>query len=222
VSTPFTFLLQGSLAYALDVVGRLAPGRLDDPTPCPGWDVRALVAHLTDSVTVLSGARTPSHAPADPDDPVSAFTEAVCLLLTRLPRRAWRAAGASGDPKSTGELATAVGAVEVAVHGWDVARACGCTRPLPAVIAVDLLELAPALVPSGTRPGLFGAPVRVLPAAAPGDRLVAFMGRSPAWPPAPRHPLRQADDLHGDRRGVRSGGNGPAPVSPPRPDDGPG
>ncbi|GAA1181097.1 TIGR03086 family metal-binding protein [Pseudonocardia alaniniphila] len=195
MSTPFTFHLQGSLAYALDVVGRLVPGRLDDPTPCPGWDVRALVAHLTDSVTVLSGART-SRATADPDDPVPAFTEAVCLLLARLPRRASRAVGTSENPRSTAELATALGAIEVAVHGWDVARACGCTRPVPAVIAVDLLELVPALVPPGTRPGLFGAPVRVLPGAPPGDGLVAFMGRSPAWaPPAPA----VADPLTGQR-----------------------
>ncbi|WP_433287107.1 TIGR03086 family metal-binding protein [Pseudonocardia sp. CA-142604] len=203
MNTPFLFHLQGSLAYALDVVGRVVPDRLDDPTPCPGWDVRALVAHLTDSVTVLAGARTPSRAPADPDDPVPAFTEAVCLLLTRLPRRASRASGASGHPKSTAELATAVGAVEVAVHGWDVARACGSTRPVPAVIAMDLLELVPALVPSGARSGLFGAPVRVPPGAPPGDRLVAFMGRSPAWAPPP------------------SCGNGPAPASRPRPEDGP-
>ncbi|MEN3270193.1 TIGR03086 family metal-binding protein [Pseudonocardia sp.] len=188
MSTRFAFLLQGSLAYALDVVGSLAPGWLDDPTPCPGWDIRALVAHLTDSVTVLSGAPTSCPATADPDDPVPAFTEAVCLLLTQLPRRASRAAGASGHPKSTIELATAVGAVEVAVHGWDVARACGCTRPLPGVIAADLLALAPTLVPAETRPGLFGAPVPVLPGAAPGDRLVAFTGRRPAWEPSARAP----------------------------------
>jgi hypothetical protein len=40
--------------------------------------------------------------------------------------------------------------------------------------------MAPALISDGTRPGLFDPPVGVPSRAAPGDRLVAFLGRDPA------------------------------------------
>jgi hypothetical protein len=70
-----------------------------------------------------------------------------------------------------------VGALEVAVHTWDVTWACQQSRRVPAIIATDLLELAPRIVPDQHRPGLFAAPVAV-PACTPaGDRLVAFLGR---------------------------------------------
>lgn len=165
------FLLQGALAYALDVVGVVVAGRLGDPTPCAGWDVRTVLTHLTGSVTVLRGGCPAGAAAVDPPDPVAAFIDAACLLL----------AGSAGPGGAAVERATAVGAVEVAVHGWDVARACGISRPLPRLIASELLVLAPSLVPDPVRAGRFGAPVSVPPGAAPGDGLVAFLGRCPTW-----------------------------------------
>jgi uncharacterized protein (TIGR03086 family) len=74
---------------------------------------------------------------------------------------------------------TSVGAVEIAVHGWDVAQACGHPRPIPPQLAKELLRLAPLLVTDADRPGRFAAPVAVPAHASPGDRLVAFLGRDP-------------------------------------------
>ena len=71
------------------------------------------------------------------------------------------------------------GAMEVGVHGWDIAVACGASRPLPAGLATVLLATAPLLVPAHTRPGLFADPVRLRDPARPGDELVAFLGRQP-------------------------------------------
>jgi uncharacterized protein (TIGR03083 family) len=159
------YLLQGALAYAVDVAGALPADVLDRPTPCPGWDVRTLVRHLAVGLAVLGGDR----APVPPDDPVPMLVETACLLLTRpvtLPPRA--------------EAVAATGAIEVAVHTWDLTRACGDTRPVPSLIAADLLLLAPRVVPGALRPRLFAAPVDVPVAAAAGDRLVAFLGRRPA------------------------------------------
>jgi uncharacterized protein (TIGR03086 family) len=76
-------------------------------------------------------------------------------------------------------LLACTGALEISVHGWDVARACGHDRPLPVPLAVDLLSVAPLLVDDADRPGRFAGPVDVPPSAGAGDRLLAFLGRQP-------------------------------------------
>ena len=100
---------------------------------------------------------------------------------------AWAAAdGAEGRlvtvadlPLTAAALARA-GALELAVHGWDIARASGLPRPVPAALATELLRVARQLVPSpAARHPLFGPPVTVPAEADPSDRLVAFLGRRP-------------------------------------------
>ena len=84
-----------------------------------------------------------------------------------------------GGHTLTSVLVAGTGAIEITVHGWDVARACGRTDPVPPALADELLDLAPLLVACTDRPGRFDRPVPVPPGAAPGDRLVAFLGRQP-------------------------------------------
>ena len=76
-------------------------------------------------------------------------------------------------------ILTSTGAIEVAVHGWDVARACGQHRPIPPLLAQELLEVAPLLVTQADRPARFAAPVRVSRLASPSERLIAYLGRDP-------------------------------------------
>ncbi len=85
------------------------------------------------------------------------------------------------DLELTSDVVAATGAVEVAVHGWDVSRACRQDRPVPPALAGDLLELCLLLVGAADRPTRFAAPVPVPPRASPSDRLVAFLGRQPWW-----------------------------------------
>jgi hypothetical protein len=79
-------------------------------------------------------------------------------------------------------LLAAVGAVEIAVHGWDVAQACGRPRPLPPALAADLFPVARCVVADGDRGVRFAEPVGVPTRSCPGDRLVAFLGRRPGPP----------------------------------------
>ena len=92
---------------------------------------------------------------------------------------------AIGDRELTTSLVVMAGAVEIAVHGWDIWMACGGRRahPLPG-LASDLLPIAALLTPRGARAGLFADPVHVSERAEPGDLLVAFLGRHPR-PAAP-------------------------------------
>jgi hypothetical protein len=85
-----------------------------------------------------------------------------------------------GCPMAAMVLVTA-GALEIAVHGWDVAQACGSREPIPAPLAAGLLRAAPLLVTDLDRRHLFAAPVRVTAAASPSDRLTAFLGRPALW-----------------------------------------
>jgi uncharacterized protein (TIGR03086 family) len=179
------FLLQGALAYALDIVGGLAPESMANPTPCPGWDVRSLLGHLVESVAVLcdgiaAGEFANETRPVTRTDPTAAFSVAACDLLTRLSTPSEHQILTVGHAAVPAELATAAGAVEVAVHGWDLATAAGRPRRIPRLIAAPMLELSSQVVPSAARPGLFAAQVPVSPRAEPGERLVAFLGRAPS------------------------------------------
>jgi len=94
-----------------------------------------------------------------------------------------------GLPVPAGVVAC-TGAVEIAVHGWDVSAARaragrgsaggeggGREAPIPAALATRMLRLGPLLVAG--REGLFGVPVEVPAQASPGDRLVGYLGRHP-------------------------------------------
>lgn len=83
-----------------------------------------------------------------------------------------------GDRQLTADLVAAVGALEIAVHGWDVAQASGSRLPIPPRLAASLLELAPLLVTDGERPQLFGARVTVGCEASASEKLTAFLGRT--------------------------------------------
>jgi hypothetical protein len=72
---------------------------------------------------------------------------------------------------------TAIGAIEMAVHAWDVSQACGTGQPIPEPLAAALLPTAVILISDEDRPCQF-APARRVPAGVTAsDRLTAFLGR---------------------------------------------
>ena len=114
-------------------------------------------------------------------------TDRVCGFRTRA--RAVLGAWAAGPPEDVlvGErpldvrVMAAVGAVEIAVHGWDVARACGQRRPIPDGLAAELLSVARCVVGEEDRGVRF---------ADTGRRAVPRTARGPAprrsWGAVPR------------------------------------
>jgi uncharacterized protein (TIGR03086 family) len=179
-------LLERAINYTLGSLHIVTPGALSLPTPCRDWDLRALLDHMNDSLLALNEAidigRVDLDVPVDGSDPtgdpVANLRDRACQLLG-----AWTAAGShlvsiAGSPLTAG-IVTSTGAIEVAVHGWDIARACGRHRPIPAPLAEELLELSPFFVTDDDRPTRFAAPVDVPPLAGPADRLLAFLGRHP-------------------------------------------
>lgn len=195
-------LLERAIRYALSAAGHTTPQLLTEPTPCPGWDLGTLLLHLGDSFDTLagslrartlepvggSGAEGPAGAPSAPGD-----GELVAGLAGRAAALLWACTEvpggqepvAAGDLRLTTGVVAITGAIEVAVHGWDISMACGTGGPVPSRLATELLPYAALLVPRHTRPGLFADPVPVPRRSCSGDRLVAFLGRQPR-PSAPR------------------------------------
>jgi uncharacterized protein (TIGR03086 family) len=122
-----------------------------------------------------------------PGDPVEVLRDQAANLLSSCygHHGPERLVLVGGLPLAAGIVAC-TGAVEIAVHGWDVSAARGRGDPIPPALAARMLGLCPLLVTG--REGLFAAPVEVSSGASPGDRLVGYLGRDPArrntlpWP----------------------------------------
>ncbi|MFG2085174.1 TIGR03086 family metal-binding protein [Spirillospora sp. NPDC048824] len=174
-------LMERAIGFALTSVQAVTPQMLPRRTPCASWDLEMLLLHLRDSLTALSEGASLGRVGIEPaslareDDPVSAVRVSAVRLL--------RASGALGrveigDRSLAGDLMAAAGAIEVAVHGWDIAQVSGERRPVPPGLADDLLKLCPLVVPEPRRP-LFDEPVEPGPDADAGERLIAYLGRRP-------------------------------------------
>ena len=189
-------LLEPSVCYALGVVVAVTPEILPRPTPCREWDLRMLLRHACESLAafgdgVEAGRVGLSPSVEDGDlaaDPARAFRDRAAQLLDAWtgPNLQRQVVDIAGCPLAASVMA-ATAALEVAVHGWDISRACGERQPIPDALATALLAIAPVLVPRTGRHPLFAAPVAVAATAGPSDRLTAFLGRSPGLAPRPGH-----------------------------------
>jgi uncharacterized protein (TIGR03086 family) len=110
----------------------------------------------------------------------AADTEAARTEAAQTGADDWSEIIAIADRRLTLGVMTGVGALEMAVHGWDISRACGHPQPIPGALAIGLLHISPLLVPRTGRAPLFGPPVTVPAIATPSDQLVAYLGRNPA------------------------------------------
>ena len=181
-------LLEPSISYALGAVLAVTPELLSRPTPCRGWDLRMLLQHSCESLAAIGEGIEAGRVGLDPAaedgvlaaDPAGAFRDRARQLLD-----AWTGPGhqrqvveIAGCPLAASVMSAAA-ALEVAVHGWDISRACGQRQPIPRALATSLLAIAPVLVPRDGRHPLFAAPVTVPATAGPSDQLAAFLGRAP-------------------------------------------
>ncbi|MFW6773251.1 TIGR03086 family metal-binding protein [Nocardioides sp. CPCC 205120] len=180
-------LLERALAWTCGHLARVRPDRLGAPTPCVGWDLAALLAHMEDALDAFAEAAAGFVVPVP--DPRSAGHPVPRVPLLQAKAAALLGAWARPTPRAvrTGSVAlptsvlVATAALEVAVHGWDVAVALDPAPPpaMPAALARDLLGVAGATVVAQDRPARFAAPVPPPLAATPGERLLCFLGRHP-------------------------------------------
>ena len=176
-------LCERTLEGAERVVASLRPDELTLPTPCSDWNVRQLLAHMTEvNRRFAAGAsgQPQMDASAAGDDPVAAY-----IASARAANAAWHSPGALERTLTlrlgpmTGAQAINLNIADQLMHTWDVAVATGRDRTLdPEVCTVVLEQSRQMLTPEfRAHVGAFG-PEQPCPADAPiHDRLAAFLGR---------------------------------------------
>ncbi|MEV4045355.1 TIGR03086 family metal-binding protein [Streptomyces sp. NPDC049744] len=180
------------------ILARLADGvrddRLADPTPCPDLAVRNLLGHLTGLAVAFRDAARKDLGPTTDTSPEASvpdigpgWREQLAAALGELAEawrdpQAWTGMTRAGGIDLPGEVAGAVVADELVIHGWDLARATGQEyTPDPAVLQAAHGLLAAAAEEAERDQGMFG-PVVAVPADAPLlERAVGLSGRDPGW-----------------------------------------
>ncbi|MEY9489417.1 uncharacterized protein (TIGR03086 family) [Streptomyces calvus] len=178
------------------IVARLAEHVTDDElaggTPCPEYAVRAMLGHILGLAVAFRDAARKDLGVTTDTSPDSAVPDIGPGWREELPKTldeladAWRDPAAwtgmtrAGGVDLPGEVAGAVVADELVIHGWDLARATGQDyTPDPAALRAVHDFLAAAAQESDRGP--FG-PVVPVPDDAPLlDRAVGLSGRDPGW-----------------------------------------
>jgi uncharacterized protein (TIGR03086 family) len=183
------------LARALDQAGAVIAAVSGDqtrlPTPCAGWDVQGLLAHVVrdDLRNFLMAARgeTPDWQ-APPQDLgagwVEDFRDDARELLEQ-----WRAADLDGLVAMPGGAEMPLRGradqqiAELAVHAWDLVQATGVDITLDPVLAEHALAWSrPMLLPQYRGPDKAFATEVPVPDDAPAyDRMAGWFGRDPHW-----------------------------------------
>jgi uncharacterized protein (TIGR03086 family) len=183
-------LLSSVMAKTGDVVAAVTDDQRRRPTPCPEYDVQTLMSHIVGWVRVFDAGAHGRSVEGDPakyqvgPDPAGEFRAAAESIVD-----SWRAEGldrqvlmSSGD-KIDGAMAFNMTLMEYLVHGWDLAVATGQPVPYTDDEAEAVLERAQTTLPPEYRgEGMpFGDIVPVADHAPAVDRLIAFLGREPAF-----------------------------------------
>ncbi|MDQ6526248.1 TIGR03086 family metal-binding protein [Nocardioides sp. LHD-245] len=174
-------LMQRALDYTSDALAAVTCADVDRPTPCTGWNLADLLAHMEDALDAFSEAADgavglSSAAPTPLEARVQSLQVKACALLG-----AWMDADqpyvdVGGHPLPVDAIAR-IAALEIAVHGWDVGRATGNGRPLPEPLAAALLPSALRIALTGDE--RFAPPLPVDIEAPAGVHVLALLGRRP-------------------------------------------
>ena len=182
-----------------DLVANVKDDALDRLTPCPAYSLGDLIEHVgglalaftaagrkeRNDYTEMTGAGDAARLGADWRDRIPRDLAALAQTWAEPAARTGMTRIAGNDTPA--EVVGLVLADELAVHGWDVARASGqayACEPDILEAALRFLQMfASPDAPAG--PEVPFGPARVLLAEAPLlDRVVGMAGRDPGWSPA--------------------------------------
>ncbi|GAA4708555.1 maleylpyruvate isomerase family mycothiol-dependent enzyme [Nocardioides conyzicola] len=154
-----------------------------------GWTARDVVGHLVEWFPAFLESGTGIRLDAGPsvaDDPAAAWHTHVAAVQQLLDDPAYADRVLSnphiGDvrlPEAVDRFYTA----DVFMHTWDLARATGQDETLDAETCAQMLAGMEPMDEMLRASGQYGARVPVSDDADPQTRLIAFIGRDPAWRP---------------------------------------
>ncbi|MQA02493.1 MAG: TIGR03086 family protein [Streptosporangiales bacterium] len=178
----------------LALVRRTTRADLVRPTPCAGWTLADLIEHMTAQNHGFAAAARGAGADEEVwhggplgDDPAATYAASVADVTTAFADADADAPFVLGDIRPDpfpAPQAVGMHLVDGVAHGWDVAKALGLPFDLDDDALAAGWQVASA-VPDGefrTAPGSPFAPAVHVDESAPAlDRIVAVLGRSPAW-----------------------------------------
>jgi uncharacterized protein (TIGR03086 family) len=191
-----------SVAGLRPVVDRVTPADLDRPTPCAGWDLRALLEHMTGQDRGFAAAVRASRTGDDVDasafaphplgpSPAATLAEGLDEVVAAF------AAAADGlvlmaefDRRVPAPIVVQMHLIDTLVHGWDVAATLGVQDDYVTRLDAEVVGAALAMseqIPDDEYRETPGASfAHALPApqdADPWTRVLTLLGRDPAWQP---------------------------------------
>lgn len=171
------------------VVEQIRDEHWGSATPCSEWTVRDLLNHLVyeqlwvpDLLSGKSVAEIGDRYAGDvlDDDPTGRWR-----TTSQVAREAWLGPGVLEREVFLGRGPTPATQycwemiLDLAVHGWDLARGIGAPSPLDDELAETLLPLFAEQVSAFQGIGIFDPPVPVPDTAGAPEQLLALSGRDP-------------------------------------------
>jgi uncharacterized protein (TIGR03086 family) len=182
------------LDYFTAVVDAVPAGSWQQPAPCEGWKALDVLGHVGEATgmgaRILRGGEL-SFAPVDPP---SGAVDGDPKVWWHARAEDAREALATVDDldrevdsprgRRTVREGLSFPAVDLFIHGWDLATATGQKVVIPdeaIAFTRQMFEHIPAEM--CRRPGVFADQVDVPADASPTDAIIAFTGRNPDWSP---------------------------------------
>ncbi|MFK0245604.1 TIGR03086 family metal-binding protein [Amycolatopsis azurea] len=157
----------------------------DRSTPCAEWAVRDIVKHLIDNNehrAAQASGRPRRTRPTTDDALARSYDESSAEFLAAFDAQALEKTFDFGTfGPLPGKNALAVLFVDNLTHGWDLDAALGREHVWDDELATAAFRVAsryPDVMPVRGPGGAFDHAVETPPDAAPGDRLIALLGRS--------------------------------------------
>src|SRR5215813_9362372 len=182
-----------------ELVARVTDDELAKPTPCPAYTLGDLIEHiggLARAFTAAARKESGRYVEQNPSGQASrlepGWRARIPADLQTLARAwsepdAWAGMTRIAGTDSPAEMVGLTAADELAVHGWDVARATGqpydCEPEILDAASRFLAMFASPDAPAGADVP-FGPSQRVPDDATELDRVVALAGRDVGWNPA--------------------------------------
>jgi uncharacterized protein (TIGR03086 family) len=172
-----------------EVVDRVEPGQLGNPTPCTEWDVRAVINHITGGATMFAECVEQGSVPDSRLGELMAGDNLGDDFKGNYRAASDRARVTFAMPGALdkivklpfGEMpagvALNIAIMDVMTHAADIAKATGQTIDDEEILATAL-EVGRQLITDDFRaPGVFDPEQSAPPNASAADRLLAFAGR---------------------------------------------
>jgi len=170
------------------IVAGIPPDRWHDATPCPGWDVRALVNHVVSgnfwAAELAAGATIGDVGDRFDGDLLGADAAGTYATSAQAAAAAFRRPDALDAPcaVSYGPVSGSVYAgqrfFDVFLHGWDLAAATGQDTTLDPGLMRACEEIIGPQLEVFRGAGALASPLPVPPGAGAQARFLAMLGRA--------------------------------------------